>query len=207
MVVQRWMLLCRVPGFFFDVRDLTMHDCIINFQSLKMILCNCRDLRRFSFTLTESHNHYNSLHESVTGRNALAALVRYSAATLVELELDIVDEYVDPLAAHANPGANQAQSSHSLASFARLTKLEVLTFKGSDKSLDTNHGAPWERIARTVPKSLKRLKITDWEPDSVSAEDICWLGDAATEGRLPSLEKIELQWMESNGEVTLARQF
>ncbi|KAF6826030.1 hypothetical protein CMUS01_09602 [Colletotrichum musicola] len=209
MVAQRWMLLCRVPRFFFDVRDLTMHDCIINFQSFKMILCTCKDLRRFSFTLTESHNLYNSLHESVTGRNALAALERYSAATLVELELDIVDECVDPLAAHANPGAtNQAGSSHSLASFARLTKLEVLTLKGSDKSLDTNHaGAPWERIARTVPKSLKRLKITDWSPRSVSADDIFWLGDAATEGRLPNLEKIELQW-ENNGVVnTLARQF
>ncbi|KAF6807618.1 hypothetical protein CSOJ01_08059 [Colletotrichum sojae] len=208
MVVQRWMLLYRVPGFFFDVRDLTMHDCIVNLQSLKMILCNCRDLRRFSFTLTESHNLYNSLHESVTGRNALAALERYSAATLVELELDIVDEYVDPLAALANPGANQAGSSHGLASFARLTKLEVLTFKGSDKSLDTNHaGAPWERIARTVPKSLKRLKITDWSPEPVSTDDICWLGDAATEGRLPNLEKIEVQWKDHEVVTTLARQF
>lgn len=181
-----------------------MHDCTTSFQSLKMILRNCKDLHRFSFTLTESRNRFSSVHRSITGKNTLEALERYSAATLVELELDIVDKWVDPLAALASPGANQAGSCHNPASFRKFTKLEALAFKGNDKSLGIDDEA-LERIARTVPKSLK---IKDWSPKFSSADDICWLCDAATGGRLPNLENIELQWKDKNGDVrTLARQF
>lgn len=195
VALQRWSV-AEPFDFFSNVRDLSLNSCRLGCASFRLILRSCKDLRRLSLTQGElswwcGRSGQVSEDDVLSPKKCFDALKQYSAATLTELELEVVDTGCYWNSPNVYTGGHHGSSYE-------FTKLETLTLscQSHDTDLKAPISGPREVVIETLPKSLKHLAIKNWLPSSsvmFKMQDVAWLVDAATEGRLPNLKALELE--------------